>query len=374
MNKKLFCIICFLWPLLAYSQKYHSFRPGELWLDNNGVHINAHGGGFIFYNNKYYWFGEHKIEGEKGNYAQVGVHCYSSSDLYNWNDEGIALKVSSEPNSDIAQGCILERPKVIYNPNTKKFVMWFHLEPKGKGYTGALSGIATANKITGPYTFIRSTRTTPGCYPVNVLDLHKCPVKQSTIDKKLYGGGLNGEHPDTLNILGRDFKEGQMARDMQLFVDDNGKAYHIYSSEDNLTLQIAELSDDYLSHTGKYIRIFPGGHNEAPAIFKKDGIYWMITSGCTGWEPNKARLLTATSILGEWKQLPNPCVGENADKTFGGQSTYVLPLQGTEKQFIFMADSWRPESLADSRYIWLPVRFDEKGIPFIEWVDRWKPD
>ena len=162
--------------------------------------------------------------------------------------------------------------------------------------------------------------------------------------------------------------------DPNLFVDDDGKAYHIYSSEDNLTLQIAELSDDYLSHTGKYIRIFPGGHNEAPAIFKKDGIYWMITSGCTGWEPNKARLLTATSILGEWKQLPNPCVGENADKTFGGQSTYVLPLQGTEKQFIFMADSWRPESLADSRYIWLPVRFDEKGIPFIEWVDRWKPD
>ena len=167
---------------------------------------------------------------------------------------------------------------------------------------------------------------------------------------------------------------GQMSRDMTLFVDDDGKAYHIYSSEDNLTLQIAELSDDYLSHTGKYIRIFPGGHNEAPAIFKKDGIYWMITSGCTGWEPNKARLLTATSILGEWKQLPNPCVGENADKTFGGQSTYVLPLQGTEKQFIFMADSWRPESLADSRYIWLPVRFDEKGIPFIEWVDRWKPN
>ena len=71
----------------------------------------------------------------------------------------------------------------------------------------------------------------------------------------------------------RDLEGGQMSRDMTLFVDDDGKAYHIYSSEDNLTLQIAELSDDYLSHTGKYIRIFPGGHNEAPAIFKKDGIY-----------------------------------------------------------------------------------------------------
>ena len=67
----------------------------------------------------------------------------------------------------------------------------------------------------------------------------------------------------------RDLEGGQMSRDMTLFVDDDGKAYHIYSSEDNLTLQIAELSDDYLSHTGKYIRIFPGGHNEAPAIFKK---------------------------------------------------------------------------------------------------------
>ena len=103
-------------------------------------------------------------------------------------------------------------------------------------------------------------------------------------------------------------------------MDDDGKAYHIYSSEDNLTLQIAELSDDYLSHSGKYIRIFPGGHNEAPAIFKKNGIYWMITSGCTGWEPNKARLLTATSIWGEWKQLPNPCIGKNADKHLAGKA------------------------------------------------------
>ena len=156
---------------------------------------------------------------------------------------------------------------------------------------------------------------------------------------------------------------------MTLFVDDDGKAYHIYSSEENLTLHIAELSDDYLSHTGKYIRIFPGGHNEAPAIFKKDGTYWMIASGCTGWEPNEARLMTASSILGEWSQLPNPCVGKDAKITFGGQSTYILPLK--DGGYMFMADAWRPKSLSDSRYIWLPVRFNEKGIPFIEWVDKW---
>src|SRR5881409_2231476 len=85
-----------------------SFRPGELWLDNNGVHINAHGGGVLFHDGVYYWFGEHKIEGEAGNAAHVGVHVYSSTDLYNWKDEGIALAVSDDPRSPITRGCILE--------------------------------------------------------------------------------------------------------------------------------------------------------------------------------------------------------------------------------------------------------------------------
>ena len=347
------------------------FKPGEIWPDNNGVHINAHGGGMLQQGDTYYWFGEHKTEGEGGNVAQVGVHCYSSKDLYNWKDEGIALSVSDDESSPIVKGCILERPKVIFNKKTGRYVMWFHLEPKGAGYTGAKSGVAVSEKVTGPYKLLSADRPNAGFWPKNVLDIHKGPVPEES--KKGFGGGGLPAYPDTLNLLGRDFESGQMARDMNLFVDDDGKAYHIYSSEDNLTLQIAELADDYLSHTGKYIRIFPGGHNEAPAIFKKEGTYWMITSGCTGWDPNKARLLTADSMLGEWKQLPNPCVGEDADKTFGGQSTYILPLP-EKGQFVFMADMWRPKSLADSRYIWLPVQFDDKGVPFIKWVDRWNFD
>ena len=91
----------------------------------------------------------------------------------------------------------------------------------------------------------------------------------------------------------RDLQGGQMARDMTIFIDDDGKAYHIYASEDNLTLHIAELTDDYLRHTGLYVRVAMGEQNEAPTIFKKDGVYWMITSGCTGWAPNAARLFRA---------------------------------------------------------------------------------
>lgn len=122
----------------------------------------------------------------------------------------------------------------------------------------------------------------------------------------------------------RDLKSGQMSRDMTLFVDTDGKAYHIYSSEENLTLQIAELTDDYLGHTGRYIRLFPGGHNEAPAVFKKEDTYWMIASGCTGWEPNEARMFSAPSIWGPWKQEGNPCVGKDAGKTFGRAEYFCI--------------------------------------------------
>ena len=68
---------------------------------------------------RYYWFGEHKTAGEAGNLAQVGVHCYSSENLYDWRDEGIALSVAPEGSgSPIEKGCILERPKVIRNART----------------------------------------------------------------------------------------------------------------------------------------------------------------------------------------------------------------------------------------------------------------
>ena len=139
-------------------------------------------------------------------------------------------------------------------------------------------------------------------------------------------------------------------------------------------MQIAELSDDYLSHSGKYVRVAPAGHNEAPAIFKKDGTYWMITSGCTGWAPNEARMFSASSILGPWTQHPNPCVGPNAELTFGGQSTYILTVDGKKDAFIFMADIWCPKHPSDARYIWLPIQFRQEGTPYVEWMDSWTLD
>lgn len=159
---------------------------------------------------------KHKVEGSIGNTAQVGVHCYSSTDLYKWKDEGIALSVAPEGSgSDIEKGCVLERPKVIYNANTRKYIMWFHLEPKGMGYSGAKSGVAVSEKPTGPYQFIHSFRPNAGHWPMNVLDIHITrPVPSSG---EQFSGGSLPAPPDSLNLLGRDMKGGQMAAGYESF-------------------------------------------------------------------------------------------------------------------------------------------------------------
>lgn len=346
---------------------------GEIWADNNGEHVNAHGGGVLYHNGTYYWFGENKCDTTSS--AMVGVMCYSSQNLTDWKNEGAVLKVEEDETSDITRGCILERPKVIYNEKTGKFVMWFHLELKGKGYSEARAGVAVSDSPTGPYQFIRSGRVNPGAQPAD-MDADALAT-MDTLDIANYEKWWTEPWFDAIHkglFVKRDMPGGQMSRDMTLYVDEDGKAYHIYSSEDNLTLHIAELSDDYLSHTGKYVRMAPGGHNEAPAIFKRNGTYWMITSGCTGWEPNEARMHSAPTIMGPWTQHPNPCVGPNAELTFGGQSTYILPVAGKEDAYIFMADIWRPKHPSDARYIWLPIQYKEDGTPFVEWMDSWTLD
>lgn len=344
-----------------------SFKPGKIWVDTDNVHINAHGGGILKFDDTYYWFGEHKTGGRGGNTALSGVRCYSSKDLYNWKNEGIALAVSEEIGSDIEKGCVLERPKVIYNAQTGKFVMWFHLELKGQGYHAARTAVAISNQVTGPYTFVKSLRPNKGQWPVGY------PEELKNI---IYPGGLKWWTPEWNKaivegmFLQRDFETGQMSRDMGLFVDDDSKAYHIHASEDNLTLHVSELTDDYQDFTGKYIRIFPGGHNEAPALFKRDSCYYLMTSGCTGWDPNAARMFKSKSIWGPWEALGNPCIGKGAELTFHSQSTYIFPIQGEKDVFIYMGDRWTPKNPIDGTYIWLPIQF-ENGKPVIRWKDEW---
>jgi beta-xylosidase len=370
MKRILFTIVAFSIILTAWSQNA-VFRPGGFWPDNLGNHINAHGGGILFHEGKYYWFGEHKGEGEQGNTALTGVSCYTSEDLHHWTYEGIALKVDDDPTSEITKGCILERPKVIYNARTKKFVMWFHLELKGSSYASARSGVAVSDKPTGPFKYLKSYRPNANTWPANFKK--EWQAKTANEDSLKWWTDEWRVAIEKGLMVRRDFKEGQMSRDMTLFVDDDGKAYHIHAAEENLTLHFSALSDDYLSFTNKWITFMPGGHNEAPAIVKTNGKYYLITSGCTGWEPNAARSFVATSIWGPWTSLGNPAQGKNAERTFESQSTFILPVQGKKNSFIFMADRWVPDNPIDGKYVWLPLTFID-GKPVIKWHDEWSLD
>lgn len=365
-------MLCVCVRTISAQQLQHIY-PGEIWPDNKGRHINAHGGCVIYHKRMYYWYGENRPA--RGFTTKMGIGVYSSVDLINWKDEGIALAVSEKTGDDIQRGCIMERPKVVYNPHTSKFVMLFHLELKGRGYEAARVGFAMSDTPTGPFTFIRSLRPNAGRWPIDFTseDIAHAQALCEEDYKEWWTPHWRKAVEEGL-LLKRDLQGGQMSRDMTIFVDDDGKAYHIHSAEENLTLNISELTDDYLDYTGKYIRVAPGGHNEAPTLFKRNGIYWMITSGCTGWEPNEARMFKSVSIWGPWEQLPTPFRGEGADQSFNSQGTYIFKVEGTNDIYIFMADRWIPHNLQSSRYIWLPINYDTDGTPVLYWNDYWTPD
>ncbi len=306
-----------------------------MWLDTDGKPIQAHSAGILYHEGTYYWYGENKNGPTKpgGCGARVdviGVSCYASKDLYNWKNGGLALAaVTDDPKHDLHPSMVVERPKVIYNSRTRKFVMWMHIDDLD--YRAARAGVAVADKPTGPFRYIGSSR------PIN----------------------------------------NQTFRDMNLFLDSDGKAYVFYSSEGNATLYVARLNADFTdierpAVEGKtWMKNFPGKSREAPAPFKHDGKYYIITSGCSGWKPNPADYAVADHVLGPYEGRGNPCVGKDSETTFGSQSSFVLPVQGSPGCFLFLADRWNIKDLGDSRYVWLPFKMKDDGTFELTWQDEW---
>lgn len=336
---------------------------GAVWNDTQNTKIQAHGGQVQKIGNKWWWVGENR----NGN---RNICIYSSDDLYNWKNEGYAMRTvdtRSQLDTDpyftalygnltavqkdavyngIQSNKVIERPKIIYNKKTNKYILWFHADDSN--YGAAAAGVAISNAITGPYTFIKRSR------------LHQLPSNE-------YGT----EWYETVGNRG-------FARDMNLFVDDDDTAYIIYSSEENRTMFISRLNDDYtdldvsqnpvgLAKNGlDFIRLFPGAQREAPAMFKYNKKYYMITSGATGWNANPAQYWVADEIFGEWKNMGDPCISEPnipypANLTFGTQSTYIIPLDPANGKFIYMGDRWNSSNLSDSRYVWLPMYITPSG-------------
>ncbi len=330
-----FFLICGFLQLNASNQDQKSFVPGIEWLDTNGKPINAHGGGVIYHKGVYYWYGEHKIEGKsEKTFADGGIHCYSSKDLMNWKDRGIVLSVDyTNENSDIAYGCILERPKVVYNEKSKKFIAYFKLYQKGVGYVTSHVGVAVADKPYGPFIYSH---------------------------KFLGGGSLNG------------------SGDFCMFKDKDGTLFHFTVRKPDKTFVIGKLQPDFLSAELNSYQVARGitHHTEAPAVIYRNGKYYLIGSGSTGWKPNAARSFVADSLDGQFTDLGNPAFGKNphnelgAEKTFGGQINCIIPVQGKKDAFIALFDTWMPDNPIKGGYIWLPITF-KNNQPEIHWLDKW---
>jgi hypothetical protein len=303
-------------------------KPGELWMDTNGHHIQAHGGGILYFEDKYYWYGENKdgdswlpecnIEWDGYRVEAIGINCYSSKNLLQWQNEGIVLpSIKDDPSHDLHTSKVIERPKVIFNHKTKQFVMWMHID--SMDYQYARVGVAVSSSPIGPFVYVGSMR------------------------------------PDNCD-----------SRDMTIFQDTDGKAYLIYSSAWNSELHISLLCEDYLKLSGQFERAFvtkiKNQGPESPAVFKYNNKYFMITSHCTGWDPNPAEYAVADHIMGPWQAKGNPCIGPGAETTFNSQGTFVFPLAEKQDCFIFMADRWKKTDLRDSRYIWLPIEIKGEKI------------
>ena len=300
-----------------------NFRNGEPWLDTYGNVIHAHGGHMLHHDGWWYWYGENRTE---NNY----VSCYRTKDFKSFEfrgniittetpTEGYRVQTDLSLAGKNADGTIhkvnLERPKVLWCERTKKFVLWCHYE-NGVDYHDARCAVASSD------------------YPDHGF---------------VYHGSFN--------------PFGDMARDCTLFMDGED-AYFTAASRDNRDLHVWKLTKDFMSVSKLVNNLFQNESREAPAFFKKDGRYYLLTSYCTGWAPNQGKWSSSDSIDGEWEI--NEKFGD--ETTFRSQPAFVLEKDG---KFIYFADRWGGNGhYNDSTYVVLEIKFREDGSPYIEYSDE----
>jgi hypothetical protein len=308
----LFTAVCCL-TAARFSRAAESslIRPGEIWPDDRGQHVQAHGGGILKFGDTYYWFGEDR--GRNLDRGSCHVSCYASTNLADWRFCKDVLNMVAPTNF---ARLVLERPKVFYNAPTKKFVMYFHMDD-GR-YKVASVGVAVSDTVDGDYQFLKYFR----------------PL-------------------------------GHESRDIGQFVDDDGAAYLIFEDRP-FGFRIAKLSDDYLS-VAKEVCLIPQ-HMEGGALVHYHGLYYVIGSALTGWNPNPNKYATAKSLAGPWSEFKD--LAPPVTNTYGSQSTLMLKVVGTKTTtVIFMGDIWKPRTQWDSRYLWMPLQIGDGKL----WLPEPKP-
>ena len=305
---------------IGLAEPMDAIRSGIGWYESNGEPVSAHGGGIIKDGDLYYLFGEYKRDND-GNYFN-GYSCYSSPDLYNWTFENMALPVQAS--GRLGPTAIGERPMVMKCPSTGRYVMYMHTEAEDGAPSSPAIGYATCDTIDGTYTF-------------------HGPLK--------YNGG---------NIENWD---------MNVFQDDDGTGY-VVAFGGNLY----ELDDTYTNVASQLLSWAFGYTAEAPAIFKKDGIYYWLGSGLGGWERNDNYYRTATDIAGPWTS--KGYFAPEGTLTWNSQTSFVLPITGSETTtYMYMGDRWsHPWQKSAATYVWQPLTVTDGTISLPDYKESWNID
>ncbi len=308
---------------------YDCIRPGQVWLDTKGERIHAHGGSLMFLDGAYFWYGENKDRtDEKAGIWHWGVRCYKSSDLYNWDDLGLIIEPEpDDPDSPLHPSAMLDRPHIIYNETTKKFVCWLKIMQRDGSQSET---VLTADALTGPYKKVRV-----GLRPL-----------------------------------------GMSAGDFDLAVAQDGKAYYYFERVHSETI-CADLTDDYTDVTGYYSTHFPRKQppfvREATAHFLRNGLHYLVTSGTTWYLPNPSELAVAESWHGPYRVLGDPHPGDDTHTSFHSQISSVFKVPGKTDLYIAIADRWLPNEM-HRKYADYAIDFERQFNPELPRPEGWKPD
>jgi beta-xylosidase len=301
--------------------------------DTNGNIMDAHDGNVLLYDGLYYYFGPSyglckeppgpsgcaSIQpGSCGFQLNHNVSLYTSPDLSEWTFRGYVFQMSSMKK----QG-IMFCPKVLQNSKTKKWVLWFNYLPvTGPGFSQSLYAVATSDTPQGPF---------------QIVD-------------------------DNITTLAWD-----NTGDFNLFQDDNGDGYIIYTSHiqgynPNHLMSVEKLSDDYLHSLGKQFNsgFFGQSNVEAPAMFKRNKIYYTIFGTCCCYcqDGSAVTIYTSSSPLGPY-QTKNNLGNEGHAQQF---NVLQYKTNGTEPfRYLWQGDKWQssPDGAKGHDFTyWTPMFFD----------------
>ncbi|MBR5535221.1 MAG: RICIN domain-containing protein [Clostridia bacterium] len=130
--------------------------------------------------------------------------------------------------------------------------------------------------------------------------------------------------------------EGDDCRDLNVFVDDDSAGYIIAAANNNANLGIYKLNDDWSAIEGRLCFVSRYKWRELPSVLKKDGIYYLFSSGTAGWYPTQGMVATSTNMAGPWSELKH--VGNTT--TFSSQSGTMFTLHEGGNNHVMATYRW----------------------------------